>query len=575
MLAAEGAEQGGSPEDRSSFLHSPAAAAAQEGMAEPMPPPAVPSLPLGPVAKEPSTVGNMDPPLQPPPGKRPSLSAAAMAAAAAASVTSTPTPSAPSSPRATRMMGSPIATPRRQHMGTPATPQRLLTPRVSWSEMVSRSQESVDAPSPGSPGTPAFHLRVRSPHMAKSTKRRRPPSDGEDSPLNCRDQNEGRLEREFCDVTVIGRGQFSTVYRARNCIDQAVYAVKKTTQISRRGPLRTQLREVFALANVSMEAENCPNIVRYFSSWFEDGRLHIQTELCECSLRDRLTQRKRQAREDPSVARFSTQEVVHVVRDVSNGLKVLHGCNFVHLDIKPDNILLSRNPREQGCHKIADLGLAVAALDSGCDDISEGDCRYLAKEVLRGDFSDLPKADIFALGLVCCELATNPKDMPCNGEAWHRLRDGGLDVDDLAPLAAALVELLVRMVHAMPAERPAAKAIYAHPLIAPENGPEALHEKVRQQEVETERARRLADSYFQEILHFKRQELLGSSAGRGDLCGDVREEPGRLAAKDADGAGLRGHCSSAALAAALGGSRLVRADCNGSRRGVKRGRTVG
>ena len=37
-----------------------------------------------------------------------------------------------------------------------------------------------------------------------------------------------------------------------------------------------------------------------------------------------------------------------------------------------------------GCYKIADLGLAAAAMGTGCDDITEGDCRYLAKEVLRG-----------------------------------------------------------------------------------------------------------------------------------------------------------------------------------------------
>lgn len=434
--------------------------------------------------------------------------------------------------------------------------------------MVSRSQESLDGsqPAPGSPCTPAFRLRVPSPRGARSSMRRRPPSDPrEESPLSGRDQNEGRLEREFCDVIVIGRGQFSTVYRARNCIDQAVYAVKKTTQISRRGPRRAQLREVFALANVSMEAENCPNIVRYFSSWFEDGRLHIQTELCECSLRDRLAQRKRRAREEPkdaSIARFSTEEVVQVVRDVSNGLSVLHACNFVHLDIKPDNILVSRNPREQGCYKIADLGLAVAALDSGCDDISEGDCRYLAKEVLRGDLSDLPKADIFALGILCCELATNPKPLPCNGEAWQRLREGGLDVVDLAPLEEPLVELLVNMVRALPSERPAAKAIYAHPVVAPENGLQALHEKVRQQAVEAEKARRLADSYFQEILHFKRQELLGNSGSA--RCEEAAREEQR-----------RSLCGTA-FSAVLGGSVLARAECGGElRRGIRRGRTYG
>merc|ERR1719335_2029001 len=118
-------------------------------------------------------------------------------------------------------------------------------------------------------------------------------------------------------------------------------------------------------------------------------------------------------------ARFAQECLLEVLRDTSNGLSALHARNFVHLDIKPDNILVSRGA--EGCYKIADLGLAVAAMGSGCDDISEGDCRYLAKEVLRGDLSGLPKADVFSLGLVFYELSTNPKALPCNGQEWQML----------------------------------------------------------------------------------------------------------------------------------------------------------
>mmetsp|Transcript_31908 Transcript_31908/g.80924 ORF Transcript_31908/g.80924 Transcript_31908/m.80924 type:complete len:577 (-) Transcript_31908:75-1805(-) len=447
--------------------------------------------------------GAMDPPLQPPPWKRSTSNVRIPSPFATAS-------SPPPQARRSRRTSPP---PLMETKATYRSPNRLLTPRVSWSEIVSHSQENLEddcAMQDCSPRTPRFRLRQPSSPQARAPLRRRPPSDDEGGPTCARDQNEGRLEREFCDITVIGKGQFSTVLRARNCIDRCIYAVKKTTQISRGGLRRIQLREVFALANVSMEAEGCPNIVRYFSSWFEDGRLHIQTELCECSLRDRLVER---GREDPSAARFGPKEVVKVLRDVANGLDVLHGCNFVHLDIKPDNILVSRCARENGCYKIADLGLAVAAMGSGCDDISEGDCRYLAKEVLRGDLSDLPKADVFALGLVCYEVATSPAALPCNGEEWHLLRDGCLDVAGLSHLGGPLLELLKLMVHPSPKDRPAAKDISAHTSVAPEDGLQALHEKLNQQLAEAEQTRKLADSYWQELLHFKRQELLSGTGG--------------------------------------------------------------
>lgn len=422
----------------------------------------------------------MDPPLQPPPWKRASLA---------------------------QQVGLGHAS-----LPVPQSPTRLLTPRISWSDILSQSQDveepgAMEPHSPHdsscwSPRTPRPRIRQPPTPPVRAPCRRRPPSDDEEG-CDC-DQNEGRFAREFTEVTPIGRGQFSSVVRARNKIDRCLYAVKKTTTIS-RGTRQAQLREVFALASVAIEAEGCPNIVRYFSSWLEDGRLHIQTELCECSLRDILAQRRRTHPSDP---RFAEQDLVQVLRDVANGLVVLHARNFVHLDIKPDNILLSRGS-PPGCYKIADLGLAAAAIGSGCDDISEGDCRYLAKEVLRGDLSNLPKADVFSLGLVCYELATNPKALPCNGEEWHALRNGHFEVHLLPLLSAPFYDLLLRMVHLSPAARPPCKEITRHASIACGDELQVLQEQMKQRTLEAERNKQLADEYWHEILSLKRQELLG------------------------------------------------------------------
>lgn len=389
----------------------------------------------------------------------------------------------------------------------PMSPQRLLMPRVSWSDIVSHSQESLDegTAAPGSPQTPPKH-RIRAPaspppraDWRRGHELEEENAEGEGG----RDMNEGRLKQEFCDVQAIGKGQFSTVYRVRNSVDQCLYAVKKTTQIT-RGLRQTQLKEVFALANVSMEAEGCPHVVRYYSSWLEDGRLHIQTELCECSLRDRLVTRKS---EQPSDPRFKEAEILEVLRHVATGLKVLHDLGFVHLDIKPDNILLSRGDR--AVYKIADLGLAAAAMGSGCDDISEGDCRYLAKEVLRGQLSDLPKADVFSLGLVLYELGINPKALPCNGPHWQQLREGRLEVELLSALAEQVLSLIQQMVHAKPEQRPRCEALLQHQSVVPKDSKQALlQEENRLCKAEAARNRQLADEYWHEMLQMKRQELL-------------------------------------------------------------------
>jgi len=99
------------------------------------------------------------------------------------------------------------------------------------------------------------------------------------------------------------------------------------------------------------------------------------------------------------------------------GLKSMHDCNMVHLDIKPDNLLM-----KEGDVKIADLGLCRITRIKKWSDLDEGDTRYLAKEVLNYNESiDLTKADIYSLGMSIFQGAIL-EDLPNNGEHWLSIR---------------------------------------------------------------------------------------------------------------------------------------------------------
>lgn len=170
-----------------------------------------------------------------------------------------------------------------------------------------------------------------------------------------------RLYKDYEIIDILGSGSFGTVYRVRGKLDGIGYAIKK----SRRRPhsqneRASMMLEVQALAALSAqeESEKTSCIVRYYSAWIEDEYLCIQMELCESSACD--------------LSVFDQQSAFQLLRDILNALEVLHRNDFVHLDIKPANILLKRNR-----YKLADFGLALHTTNRKFNgNVEEGDSRY-------------------------------------------------------------------------------------------------------------------------------------------------------------------------------------------------------
>jgi len=139
-----------------------------------------------------------------------------------------------------------------------------------------------------------------------------------------------RFYEDFEVKSELGTGSFGACFRVLKRLDGCHYAVKKLSRKIRGERDRAAvLREVYALSALCTESEN-PHLVRYFSSWIEDGHLYIQTELCDCSVSDLLPKRKD----------FSEEELLVFMRHVLLGLRALHSRKLVHLDIKPANILV-------------------------------------------------------------------------------------------------------------------------------------------------------------------------------------------------------------------------------------------
>jgi wee1-like protein kinase len=250
-----------------------------------------------------------------------------------------------------------------------------------------------------------------------------------------------RYQADFTELGVIGKGHFGKVFECLHNLDRSKYAVKQ---------IRVQKQHPYAIVQGLAEArtlasiEDTRYVVRYYSAWLEKDCLYIVMELCECPLSAYVD---RQA---------VTEELLYrVLHDSGRGLRLMHQQGKVHLDVKPDNILLSRSGR----FKLGDFGLSRVLLGNSSE-VAEGDARYVAPELLEEitpSKLDLTKADIFSLGATALELLRNSR-LPNNGPEWHLIRSKDLV---MPACSAELSGLIVAMLSREPEERPSAEEVLA------------------------------------------------------------------------------------------------------------------
>ncbi|KAH7392285.1 hypothetical protein DE146DRAFT_679715 [Phaeosphaeria sp. MPI-PUGE-AT-0046c] len=238
--------------------------------------------------------------------------------------------------------------------------------------------------------------------------------------LTKNDVDESLAER-FHEVRQLdgGEGEFSVVYRASKpvkvspCKSPAgsqVWVVKKSKKpYTGTGDRSRKMQEVDVLYALRGNA----HVLDIKTHWEADSHLYIQTEYCEGgNLRKYLDTVGYNSRLDDF-------RIWKILMELSMGLAFIHDSGYIHLDLKPANILIDF----EGGLKIADFGLASSWPAPKHID-GEGDRHYLAPEALSGGF-DKP-ADVFALGMMLAEIAGNCV-IPENGIYWQKLRSGEFD----------------------------------------------------------------------------------------------------------------------------------------------------
>ena len=104
--------------------------------------------------------------------------------------------------------------------------------------------------------------------------------------------------------------------------------------------------------------------------------------------------------------RLTLPEVETVAVDVSNGLEYLHGCNIIHRDVKPANIVLEAGELIQGSCRLLDYEMAKDIVPNlPFEDKLSGTPLFMAPEVWKLDRADL-RSDLYAIGVTLYNCLT-------------------------------------------------------------------------------------------------------------------------------------------------------------------------
>ncbi|MCJ0953599.1 Stk1 family PASTA domain-containing Ser/Thr kinase [Mammaliicoccus sciuri] len=109
--------------------------------------------------------------------------------------------------------------------------------------------------------------------------------------------------------------------------------------------------------------------------------------------------------------KLSADEAVEMTLQILKGIAHAHHHRIIHRDIKPQNILMTKN----GTLKILDFGIARALTETALTETNHvmGSVQYLSPEQAKGQSTD-ESSDIYSIGIVLYELLTGHP--PFNGE---------------------------------------------------------------------------------------------------------------------------------------------------------------
>ncbi len=212
----------------------------------------------------------------------------------------------------------------------------------------------------------------------------------------------------------IGSGGMADVYKARDHKLNRLVAIKvlKAEFCNDKNFVSKFKAEAQAAAGLSH-----PNIVNIYDVGDEDETHYIVMELVEgITLKQYIEKKKK----------LDIRESIGITIQVAQGIGAAHEQHIIHRDIKPQNVIISRD----GKVKVTDFGIAKIASSQTINSDAVGSVYYFSPEQARGGYCD-ERSDIYSLGITLYEMLTGT--VPFDGDSTVAVALAHLQTDIIPP----------------------------------------------------------------------------------------------------------------------------------------------
>lgn len=220
-------------------------------------------------------------------------------------------------------------------------------------------------------------------------------------------------------TNILGTGGFAKVYSGTT-LDGNSVAIKVIDMLSPNMQLPKSVEKLVQEVYI-LETFDHPNIVKCLDIYRETKFWYIVLEFCHGTMSDVISWLQLASYSDEETEKF----IFYYINQLKDALKYVNDQEYVHRDIKPDNILLFRPTESTGWSigtkaivKLADFGLARQNEDGMMNTVC-GSPLFMSPEILLHNKYN-SKSDLWSVGLVIYKLMY--KKHPLNARTCNELK---------------------------------------------------------------------------------------------------------------------------------------------------------